>query len=416
MTKGFIGTILFSLLFFHSFAQKKTSASAQKGAPITADCKYAIQLGSTRKVTYGPTIPPKGFGKILDIKACDKQDIFTFEKEHNSAWYYFTAYDDGDVIFEITSVDNKNDYDFMLFKWTDSCFCEDVKYGYLLPSRTNLSRSGKGGVPMTGLSAQTQEEHVSTGEGEPFSRSLPVKKGEKYYFALDNVYPKGDGHFVKIYYLKTITIGGTVMDENKKPVAATVSVEDKNGKLISSTKCNSTGDYLFNAKIVDDEFYTLVYSSDSSFMSCRQIALSDFSKTSYENKELKTTLPKLVRGKKYMLNAISFHEKTTRLQPPSYPSLNSLCKLMQKDTTLIIQIEGHVNNALAPSNSGSDKILGQKKASEIYNYLLSKGIADKRMKATSYGSLYMLYPQPSSSEEIEANNRVEIFIMPENNK
>src|SRR5688572_13878378 len=150
MAKEFISTILFSLLFFYSLAQKKSASAAPKGLPIAADCKNAVQLHSIRKVNYGPTIPPKGYGKIMDIKSCDKQDIFTFEKEHNSAWYYFTAYDHGDVVFEITSVNPQNDYDFMLYKWTDSCFCEDVKYGYLLPLRTNLSRSEKTGVPMTG--------------------------------------------------------------------------------------------------------------------------------------------------------------------------------------------------------------------------------------------------------------------------
>lgn len=411
MAKEFSLTLLLSLIIFFSSAQKPSPPPSQKTFPVFADCKNAILLSAGRKASYGPTVAPKGFGKVNEIAACDKQDVFVFEKEHNSAWYYFTVPDDGDLIIEIIPVNPKNDYDFMLFKYPDSCFCDDVKQGYILPVRTNLSRSGKEGALMTGLAADAQHAHVPVGQGEAFSKSLPVKEGEKYYLALDNVHPKGDGHTVKIYYLKTIAISGTVSDESKNPEPAAVRVEDKNGQLISSALTDSLGSYSFSAKIKDDEYYTLIYSSDSSFMECRQIAINDFSKTNYEQKDCKTILQKLTRGKKYALGAISFSKNSAKLFSSSYASLNALCRLMKKDTTLAIQIEGHVNNPVNPTNTGADKKLGQDKANAIYNYLLSKGIEKERMTAISYGSLYMLYAKPGTPEEIEANNRVEIFFL-----
>jgi outer membrane protein OmpA-like peptidoglycan-associated protein len=414
MMKGFTATLLFSVFLIPSIAQKPSAKPVQKKMPVEADCKNAIKLSSTRKGSYGPTVAPKGFGKVMDIKACDAQDIFTFEKERNSAWYYFVVPDDGDVIIEISSINPKNDYDFMLFKWTDSCFCDNVKAGYLLPARTNLSHSeSKQGVPVTGLAADAEEEQVPVGVGNEFSRSLTVRKGEKYYLALDNVHNNGEGHSIKLYYLKEITMGGTVTDEKKKPIAATVWLEDANEKIISAVRCNADGQYLFSAKIKDDEYYTLLYSSDSTFTECRQISLANFVKTNYAIKEYKTTLLKLNRGQKYILSGISFNRSTGHLLSSSYPALNTLARVMMNSPELKIQIEGHVNNPQVAANTGPDKKLGEDMANEVYNYLIIKGVASSRMVPVSYGSLYMIYEKPSTQLEVEANTRIEIFFLPE---
>ena len=414
MKKRFIGTLFLSCLFVYSFSQKPAAKSVPKGAPVQPDCKNAIQLSTGKKGSYGPTVAPKGFGKVIDIKSCDERDVFTFEKERNSAWYYFVVPDDGDVILEITSLDPKNDYDFMLFKWTDTCFCDNVRLEYVLPARTNLSHSeDKAGVPVTGLAADAEANHVPVGIGNEFSRSLPVKKGERYYLAVDNVHNNGKGHSVKLYYLKEITIGGNVMDENKKPVAATVWLEDANEKIISAVKCDEDGRYAFSAKIKDNEYYTLLYSSDSSFTECRQIMLKDFEKTNYSIREFKTTLLKLNRGKKYVLSGISFNKKTGHLLPPSYPALNTLARILMKSPELNIQIEGHVNNPLNPANGGPDKKQGEDMANEVYNYLLDKGVVSNRMHPTSYGSLFMIFEKPTTPQETEANNRIEIFFLPD---
>lgn len=418
-------TFLFIMMYFspllwrgaggEAFSQKTYVISPPKALPVSADCKNAIQLPSSRKVSYGPTVAPKGFGKTMDIKACDKLDVFTFERERNTAWYTFIAQEDGYLILEILSVNPKNDYDFMLYKWTDTCFCDNVKQGYLLPVRTNLSHSeNPQGIPSTGLSAKAYADHVRVGVGEEFSSTLPVRKGERYYLVTDNVKPKGQGHTIKMYYLKEITVSGTVMDELKKPVAgATVWVENANENIVDITECDTVGQYTLKAKIKDDEYYSLLYTSDSSFIECRQIILNEFSKTNYVQKELKTTLPRLERGKKYILDGISYNPGTGLLHTGSYPTLNALARLMLKNRSLKVQIEGHINNPKVASNSGEDRILGLKRANEVYDYLLYKGVANTRIVPTSFGSLFMIYEKPANQTQIDANNRIEIFFLPD---
>lgn len=416
MTKRFASALVFLFLSAYTFSQKTVVISKPAPAqPVSADCKTAIALSNARKVSYGPTVPPKGYGKTMDIKACDKQDIFTFEKERNTAWYSFVTQEDGYLILEILSVNPKNDYDFMLYKWTDSCFCDNVKQGYLLPVRTNLSHSeDKMGVPLTGLSAKASADHVPVGVGEEFSRTLPVKKDEKYYLAVDNVRPKGQGHTIRLYYLKEITVSGTVIDEKKNPVPhAAVWVENVNENVVDETRTDASGNYTLSAKIKDDEYYSLLYTGEKSFIECRQIILNEFAKTNYIQKELKTTLPSLERGKKYVLNGISYNNSTGRLHPGSFPTLNALARLMMKDKSLKVQIEGHINNPKVAANTGQDNLLGMKRAQEVYDYLLYKGIANTRIVPASFGSLYMIYEKPTSQAQIDANNRIEIFFLPD---
>ncbi len=415
MIKGITSILFFFLFLSTCIAQKPPAKIIIKGLPVAADCETAILLKTASKITYGPTVPPRGYGKTMEIKACDDQDIFTFQRERNSSWYKLFANEDGDLVFEIISINPKNDYDFMLYKWTDSTFCDELKSGNLLPIRTNLSHTDNArGVELTGLSAQANSNHVPLGVGLELSYSLPVKKGELYYLVVDNVQNAGQGHTLNIYYFKEITLTGTVLDEKKQPVSgATAWIESRDGKIIDVTKCDENGSYSLKAKIKDDEFYSVLFTSDQSFIECRQILQKEFDNTNFIQTETNTTLRSLELGKKYVLHGISYNKNTKRLHAASYPTLNALASLMLKNKSLKVQIEGHVNSPAVAANTGEDKIRGQRIADEVYNYLLNKGIANTRIVPTTFGSLYMIYPKPKNQVEIDANNRIEIFFLPE---
>ena len=119
------------------------------------------------------------------------------------------------------------------------------------------------------------------------------------------------------------------------------------------------------------------------------------------------------RGKKYILDGISYNPGTGLLRAGSYPTLNALARLMLKDKSLKVQIEGHINNPKVADNTGPDNILGLKRANEVYDYLLYKGVANTRIVPTSFGSLFMIYEKPANQAQIDANNRIEIFFLPD---
>lgn len=123
--------LLFIILFFISLqlpAQKKNPIVASKTTstykPISADCPQAIKINVTTGSYYGPTFPSNGFGQKQEFTT---NNSLTFEGEHNSAWYLLSVTRDGELVFEIVPQDTTNDYDFLLYNYTDSTFCDALQ-------------------------------------------------------------------------------------------------------------------------------------------------------------------------------------------------------------------------------------------------------------------------------------------------
>jgi hypothetical protein len=68
------------------------------------------------KTSVGKTMPPNGYGAIKEIGETKQKSKFTFEKEHNSAWYKLNIISSGDLTMRIIPTKVDDDYDFMLFK------------------------------------------------------------------------------------------------------------------------------------------------------------------------------------------------------------------------------------------------------------------------------------------------------------
>jgi outer membrane protein OmpA-like peptidoglycan-associated protein len=279
-----------------------------------------------------------------------------------------------------------------------------------------LARTDKEGNGITGLSGSSDKEFIHAGPGNNFSKPLAVKKGERYYLVLDNVYPDGGGHTIKLGYEKEVQINGTVLNDDNQPVKADVILADKQGKEIAKTESDSiTGKYNMTVKLWESAPYTISFENDSFFIDSKQIT------TDYKLNDIKTVLPKLRGGKKYTLGGINFEGNLPELLPESYASVNALCRLMKKNKNMIIRIEGHVNAPNNLTNSAwserqNSRIyfhqhLSEARAQTVYHYLISKDIAKERMSTIGFSNKYMLYPNPKNEEEAEKNRRVEINVI-----
>ena len=380
--------------------------------PIASECNKAIKIVLDKKGFYGPTVAPNGSGEIEEIKSDKKNDLYFFEKEHNSAWYYFDIKTNGILAFTITPLNPKDDYDFILFKYTDSCFCNNIVKKKIIPVRTNISRTGLGETEITGLTNREENSFFSAGKGKPFSKSIPVKKGERYYLVLDNVYPNGDGHTIEIGYEKEVSISGIVLNEENKPIKAEVILEDTKGNEVKKTFSDSeTGKYTINTTVFVNTNYNVVYLQDSSFVKITEIKSNSLIKNNYKLTDIKIILPKLRKGAKYQMDAINFFGNSSIPLPSVYSSIKSLYKLMKKNPNMIISIEGHVNS---PGESTSENIcqkLSKDRAITIYNYLLKEKINKDRMSTVGYSNKFMLFPNPKNEEEQIKNRRVEIKVI-----
>lgn len=202
---------------------KNTKPAVQKTENVqlpaqSNDCLFAIELSPD--VAYGPTTAPQGAGRIQEVMR-DKSNPNVFEYEHNSTWYKFTVPYSGNLEINITPNSEWDDYDFLVYRYTDVYFSNHLIQNKIRPVASSLStkdtaglfaatpKDAKGNVKdkprsrrMTtatmGMRSDGRKSFIAPNEDEDFLKSIPVRKGEIYYIVLDNKSSRGDGHTIKV--------------------------------------------------------------------------------------------------------------------------------------------------------------------------------------------------------------------------
>lgn len=126
---------------------------------------------------------------------------------------------------------------------------------------------------------------------------------------------------------------------------------------------------------------------------------------------LKDGIKNLDTGQVYILQHVRFiTEKADFLDYHANEELNQLAAFMNKNPTVRISINGHVNG---PSgvNSPYYQKLSEDRSHAVMMYLMEKGIRGARMNTKGFGNTKMIFPAPVNEAEAEANRRVEIVII-----
>ncbi len=87
--------------------------------------------------------------------------------------------------------------------------------------------------------------------------------------------------------------------------------------------------------------------------------------------------------------------------------IDNVVKILQLNPTINVQIEGHTD---IYGGESYNRVLSQKRANEIVNYLISKGIASNRLKAVGYGSKKPVAPNNTEAGRSK-NRRIEVKIL-----
>lgn len=401
----------FGAAIAQSVIKKNVPEAKPDTAKVACDCMDAIKINLAKATMYGKTLAPQGYGKVQELKAKSKTDKLSFEVEHNTAWYLLNPSFDGELIFDIIPTDSSNDYDFLVYKYTDSSFCGDILTKKIQPIRSNLSRVNLQYKGLTGLSVDSQSDFVSEGKGDAYSKSLLVKKGEKYILVLDNVYPNGNGHLIKFNYIKRVVVSGKVVDKDSIPLKADVVLSDNEGKTVRQIKTNDDGTYKMDIGFKEDLNYYVVVSTDSSFTATEILNTRKLVSNTNKFTDIHTVLAKLKKGEKYRMQSLNFEGGTDVLLNESLSSLFSLYMLMKKNKNMVIRIEGHVNGPGVPVNDPDNQKLSTLRAQKVYDYLVNKGISKERIGVIGFSNRNMLYPKPINEFQNSANRRVEINVI-----
>ncbi len=203
-------------------------------------------------------------------------------------------------------------------------------------------------------------------------------------------------------------IKGMITDEkNHQPLAASCEIVDLIlNKIVFSTVSDSiTGSFLMcltkgreYAMFIDKQGY-LYYSENIRFD-------STYTVNDAFNKKIKLT--PVANGAKMVLPNIFYETDSFLLKPTSFAELDKMVLFLNANPAIKIEIGGHTDN------TGSDiynKTLSEKRAQSVMNYLISKGIAAKRIMAVGYGSRQPLADNSSSNGKA-INRRTELKIIP----
>ncbi len=376
------------------------------------DCKTAITINLLKKFKYGLTNAPNGFGSVMEIKAKNKSDKSAFEQEHNTAWYLLNINRDGELTLDIIPQDSTNDYDFLLYNYTGSHFCEDLVAKKITPIRGNLSRNNLRTNGATGLSSLTQNNFSEKGQGDNYSHSIQVKKGEKYMLVLDNVYPNGKGHALYFNYLVQINIKGTVVNFAKQAITVEVTLMDEKNNLIAKTTSDpKTGNYKLTTSVKENAFYSAIYYNSSYFPESAYIN-TRLLKQNENTFTIDKTMAGLKVGGTYSLMYYKEHDQGFFLYE-EWPPFYLLSMLMKNNPTMKIRIEIHT---LEDEKKAWNKIGAKEKFSltewrviNFNNELLNKGISTERMEIVP--SDKAIISNPKTEEDRKQNRQVSITIL-----
>jgi hypothetical protein len=333
--------MIHKILLFISVLILTTAINAQNNPTlISADCSGAIKININKSVKQIYTAIPNGFGKVQEIKAKNATDKTAFEKEHNSAWYMLNIERDGELVMDVLPQDSTNDYDFLIYKYTDVNFCNDLLTKKIAPLRSNLSKNNIKTNGKTGLSASAKNDFTGKDSGDNYSKALPVKKGEQYLLVLNNVSEKGKAYNLNFNYLMDIIIKGTITNLAKHPLDAELILKDEKNNTISQTIADKkTGNYQFTVRVKADAFYSLVISAshylpEAAYVNTRLLKLTE--NTFIINKQL----TELKVGETYPLMYYEHMGQGFYLYE-TWPPFFILGNLIEKNKTMKMQIEIH---------------------------------------------------------------------------
>lgn len=123
----------------------------------------------------------------------------------------------------------------------------------------------------------------------------------------------------------------------------------------------------------------------------------------------------IATGQTFVLDKIYFFAGRHVVKPESMPELDKLYNALATNPGVQVQIEGHVccvrSAPDALDEDTNELALSTNRAKYIYNYLLEKGIDNKRLKYKGFGRLRPVVIRELSAADEDRNRRVEIRVL-----
>lgn len=372
------------------------------------DCLFAIELKPD--IMYGPTSAPSGAGRVMEVMA-DKAHPNLIEYEHNSTWYKFVVPYNGMLEIEVVQRNLADDYDFLLYKYTDDYFSNQLIQNKILPVAVNLSavdtvfvnknvqKPAKPKKPASTTTTSSKKKNAKTPKPRPennivsigmkhdatasmllknsserFIKSVPVHKGEVYYLLLDNNSANGSGHSVKVsVYVDAFESQVVFYDPTAKKyvdVDLLILERNTNNREIVKNPHFKGG----KVKFVPKFNYTLYAKKDGYFS-----VFKDFNSDIFmTDTMLRFVMNRAVKGTVFPINDLYFVDGESVLLPESDTVLMNYVSMFRNHPEVSFKVKGYVFTYGVDVEY--DQQVSLARAQSIKEFFVKNGIDAKRIE------------------------------------
>ena len=197
----------------------------------------------------------------------------------------------------------------------------------------------------------------------------------------------------------TSYLKGNVYDvETRNVVVASAQIYDlETGNLFATLSGDKNNGLIFST-LPAGKNYAVVVMKDGYLFYSQNISLKDVKEgTPYE---VNIALTKIKVGGKVVLNNVFFASDKAELKSESKSELDVLVKLLEKNPSVTIEIGGHTDNT---GDEKKNLELSENRAKNVYDYLVSQGVAAERLSYKGYAASKPV--APNDSAENKAKNR-----------
>ena len=106
------------------------------------------------------------------------------------------------------------------------------------------------------------------------------------------------------------------------------------------------------------------------------------------------------------LQGIQFETAKSTIKPVSFKILDDVAKVLAENPTYLVEIQGHTDNV---GKKDANQLLSENRAKAVRDYLINKGIDEKRMTSNGYGDTKPVLPNTNAKNKAK-NRRVEFVV------
>ncbi len=195
--------------------------------------------------------------------------------------------------------------------------------------------------------------------------------------------------------------------DTKNPLDARVKLQGLKDNVAVGVSPSGTGSFDFNIKETSPKDYRLSVEREG-YVFVNQSVKIEGASDQPKSKTQVVEMRKLKVGVSGVLRNLYFDFAKATFKEESYNELNKLETMMKQNAGIQVEISGHTDSV---GPSAYNKQLSQRRANAVKNFLTSKGIDARRIKAVGYGESKPLASNDDNLEGRELNRRVEFKVL-----